>query len=228
MDKKYSVLVVDDEKQIRKILSINLKARGFEYLEAENGKQALAIASEKKPDAIILDLGLPDDNGLNVLLKLREWYASPIIILSVKNSEEDIVKALDSGANDYVTKPSNLNELMARLRVALRVNPNKVNVPIFEEGNLKVDFTTRTVMKNDEFVKLSATEYEILWLFINKSGMLLTHQYIIEQIWGKDDKKEPQYLRVYIGQLRKKIEDDPSNPKFLITESGIGYRFIRG
>jgi two-component system KDP operon response regulator KdpE len=228
MDKKYSVLVVDDEKQIRKILSINLKARGFEYLEAENGKQALAIASEKKPDAIILDLGLPDDNGLNVLLKLREWYASPIIILSVKNSEEDIVKALDSGANDYVTKPSNLNELMARLRVALRVNPNKVNVPIFEEGNLKVDFTTRTVMKNNEFVKLSATEYEILWLFINKSGMLLTHQYIIEQIWGKDDKKEPQYLRVYIGQLRKKIEDDPSNPKFLITESGIGYRFIRG
>lgn len=228
MDKKYSVLVVDDEKQIRKILSINLKARGFEYLEAESGKQALAIASEKKPDAIILDLGLPDDNGLNVLLKLREWYASPIIILSVKNSEEDIVKALDSGANDYVTKPSNLNELMARLRVALRVNPNKVNVPIFEEGNLKVDFTTRTVMKNNEFVKLSATEYEILWLFINKSGMLLTHQYIIEQIWGKDDKKEPQYLRVYIGQLRKKIEDDPSNPKFLITESGIGYRFIRG
>lgn len=228
MDKKYSVLVVDDEKQIRKILSINLKARGFEYLEAENGKQALAIASEKKPDAIILDLGLPDDNGLNVLLKLREWYASPIIILSVKNSEEDIVKALDSGANDYVTKPSNLNELMARLRVALRVNPNKVNVPIFEEGNLKVDFTTRTVMKNNEFVKLSATEYELLWLFINKAGMLLTHQYIIEQIWGKDDKKEPQYLRVYIGQLRKKIEDDPSNPKFLITESGIGYRFIRG
>lgn len=228
MDKKYSVLVVDDEKQIRKILSINLKARGFEYLEAENGKDALKIASEKNPDAIILDLGLPDESGQNILLKLREWYASPIIILSVKNSEEDIVRALDSGANDYVTKPSNLNELMARLRVALRVSPNKINVPIFEEGNLKVDFTSRTVMKNNEFVKLSATEYEILWLFINKSGTVLTQEYIIEKIWGKEDKKEPQYLRVYIGQLRKKIEDDPSNPKFLITESGIGYRFIRG
>lgn len=228
MDKKYSVLVVDDEKQIRKILSINLKARGFEYLEAENGKDALKIASEKNPDAIILDLGLPDESGQNILLKLREWYASPIIILSVKNSEEDIVRALDSGANDYVTKPSNLNELMARLRVALRVSSNKINVPIFEEGNLKVDFTSRTVMKNNEFVKLSATEYEILWLFINKSGTVLTQEYIIEKIWGKEDKKEPQYLRVYIGQLRKKIEDNPSNPKFLITESGIGYRFIRG
>lgn len=227
MDKKNSVLIIDDEKQIRKILSINLKANGYDFMEAGTGKEGILIASNQKPDAIILDLGLPDDDGLNILVKLREWYGGPIIILSVRNSENDIIRALDSGANDYITKPSSLGELMARLRVAFRTSHNnKEDLPVFTEGDLKVDFTTRTVSKSNEVIKLSSTEYSILWLFIHNIGKVLTHKYILKQIWGNDYEEETQYLRVYISQLRKKIEDDAANPKFLLTESGIGYRFV--
>lgn len=225
MDRKKRVLIIDDEKQIRKLLSINLKSGNFEFLEAENGKDGLSSAIAEKPDAILLDLGLPDINGQNVLLKLREWYKGPVIIISVRDNEDDIVKALDSGANDYVTKPFKMPELMARLRVALRTNPFKESEPVFTEGSLKVDFTTRIVTINNEIVKLSSTEYSLLWLLIHNSGKVLTHKYILQKTWGNDYGDETQYLRVYIGQLRKKIEDDPANPKFILTEPGIGYRF---
>lgn len=225
MNKKCSVLIIDDEKQIRKLLSINLKAGNFDFLEAENGKEGLNIAITEKPDIILLDLGLPDEDGLNILVKLREWYKGPIIIISVRDYQEDIVTALDSGANDYVTKPFNMPELMARLRVALRSKPLKESEPIFNKDELKVDFTNRTVTKNNEIIKLSATEYSLLWLLIHNSGKVLTHKHILQKTWGNNYEEETQYLRVYIGQLRKKIEDDPANPKFIITEPGIGYRF---
>ncbi len=228
MDIKQRVLVIDDEKQIRKLLSINLKSGNFEFLEAGSGKEGLKVAADEKPDAIFLDLGLPDEDGLNILLKLREWYRGAIIIISVRDNEDDIVNALDTGANDYVTKPFKMPELMARLRVALRTNPLKECEPVFTEGSLKVDFTNRTVIKNTELVKLSTTEYSILWLFIHNSGKVLTHKYILQQIWGNNYEEETQYLRVYIGQLRKKIEDDPAKPQFILTEPGIGYRFTYG
>jgi two-component system KDP operon response regulator KdpE len=225
MDKKQKILIIDDEKQIRKLLSINLKSSNFDFVEAGNGKEGLNVSKAEKPDAIFLDLGLPDEDGLNILEKLREWYKGPIIIISVRDYQEEIVKALDSGANDYVTKPFKMPELMARLRVALRTNPLRESEPVFTEGSLKVDFTNRTVIKNNEIVKLSTTEYSILWLFIHNSGKVLTHKYILQQTWGSDYEEETQYLRVYIGQLRKKIEDDPANPLFILTEPGIGYRF---
>ncbi len=225
MDRKQKILIIDDEKQIRKLLSINLKNSNFDFLEAENGKEGLTVTVAEKPDAIFLDLGLPDEDGLFILLKLREWYRGPIIIISVRNNEDDIVKALDTGANDYVTKPFKMSELMARLRVSLRINPLKASEPVFTEGSLKVDFTNRTVIKNNEIVKLSTTEYSILWLFIHNSGKVLTHKYILQHTWGNNYEEDTQYLRVYIGQLRKKIEDDTANPQFIITEPGIGYRF---
>lgn len=225
MNKKYKILVIDDEKQIRKLLSINLKSAGFEFLEAENGKEGLEIAINEKPDAIFLDLGLPDIDGQSVLLKLREWYKEPVIIISVRNSEDDVVTALDSGTNDYVTKPFKMPELLARLRVALRSNPIRESEPVFTEGSLKVNFSNRTVYKNNEIIKLSTTEYSILWLFIHNIGKVLTHKYILQHIWGNNYEEETQYLRVYIGQLRKKIEADPAKPDFIITEPGIGYRF---
>ena len=225
MDKKQRVLVIDDEKQIRKLLSINLKSGNYEFLEAGNGKEGLDVAIAEKPDAIFLDLGLPDMDGQSIILKLREWYKGPIIIISVRDSDDEIVTALDSGANDYVTKPFKMPALMARLRVALRTGPLKESEPTFSEGSLKVDFTTRTVLKNNEPVKLSTTEYSLLWLLIQNSGKVLTHKYILQQNWGSNYQEKTQYLRVYIGQLRKKIEDDPANPEFILTEPGIGYRF---
>lgn len=226
MDNKLKVLIIEDEKQIRKLLSINLKAGNFDFLESETGKNGILIASEENPDAIFLDLGLPDEDGLKVLEKLREWYRGPILIISVRNSEDDIVSALDSGANDYITKPFNMGEVMARLRVAMRSNASlKESIPVYYNGSLKVDFTNRTVYKNDEIVKLSSTEYSLLWFFIQNAGKVLTYKYILQKIWGNKHEEENQFLRVYVGQLRKKIEDDPANPKLIFTESGIGYRF---
>ncbi len=225
MIKKQSVLIIDDEKQIRKILQINLEANGYTVLEAETGKEGLALAAANQPGAILLDLGLPDNDGLNILNKIREWYKNPIIILSVRKEEKDIITALDSGANDYLTKPFSPGELLARLRVSFRLNKESENTSIFKTGNLTVDMANRTVMKNNEVVKLTSTEYNLLWLFIQNPGKVVTHKYILERIWGNDYEKETQYLRVYIGQLRKKIEANPANPLMILTESGIGYRF---
>lgn len=222
---KQKILIVDDEKQIRKILSISLNANNYQTIEAEKGKEALEIAVTENPDCIILDLGLPDIDGIKVLAKLREWYSSPIIILSVRKSDKDIITALDNGANDYVTKPFSTGEILARIRVALRNNKSHTN-PIYINHDLTVDLSSRIVKKRDEILKLTTTEYSILWLFIQNENKVITHKYILERIWGNEQADQTQYLRVYIGQLRKKIEDPQSEQQYIVTESGIGYRFI--
>lgn len=222
---KPKILIIDDEKQIRKILQISLTANNYQIIEAENGQQGLNQAVIENPDCIVLDLGLPDIDGINVLSKLREWYAAPIIILSVRRSEKDIIKALDNGANDYVTKPFSTGEILARIRVALRNNHSSTKA-VYVNNNLTVDLSARTVKKSDENIKLTSTEYSILWLFIQNENKVITHKYILERIWGNEHAEQTQYLRVYIGQLRKKIEDDYSDPQYIITESGIGYRFV--
>jgi two-component system KDP operon response regulator KdpE len=174
----------------------------------------------------VLDLGLPDEDGQIVLKKLREWYTKPVMIISVLNSEEDIVTALDNGANDYIIKPFRAAELLARIRSALRLPANINDIPVINFNNLFIDLSARTVKKNNELVKLTATEYNLLALLAKNEGKVLTHHYLLNQIWGPSYINESQYLRVYIVQLRKKIEDDPNRPTHIITESGVGYRFI--
>ncbi|MFD2433326.1 winged helix-turn-helix domain-containing protein [Mesonia maritima] len=171
-----------------------------------------------------LDLGLPDKNGHQVLEELREWYNKPIIILSVLDKEDDIVKALDNGATDYLTKPFRTKELLARIRAALRLAPNENN-SVFMQGNLKVDFQKRLVYKNETIIKLTATEYKLISLFVKNCDKVLTHSYILKEIWGYSYVEETQYLRVFVAALRKKIEKNPNNPEHIITESGVGYRF---
>lgn len=220
------ILVIDDEPQIRKLLDITLSAQQMRVQEAGSGKEGLIAAAMHPPDLVLLDLGLPDDDGQNVLVKLREWYTSPVIILSVRNSEEDIVRALDNGANDYLVKPFRTGELLARIRSALRLAQNRETEPVREFGNLALDFAARTVKKNGEILHLTATEYSLLTLLAQNEGKVLTHQFILKQIWGPAYTTQSQYLRVYIGQLRKKIEDNPNQPRHILTESGIGYRFM--
>lgn len=220
-----SILIVDDEVQIRRLLEITLSANGFKIIEASSGKEGVTLAASQQPNLIILDLGLPDIDGLDVINKLREWYLKPIIILSVRNSEEDIVKALDNGANDYLTKPFRTGELLARIRVALRQSQNTSENPVLEFGALSIDLANHTVRKNNELIKLTSTEYSLLALLAKNEGRVLTHQYILKEVWGMSYIEQTQYLRVFIAQLRKKIEDDPTKPKLLNTESGIGYRF---
>ena len=221
-----TILIIDDEVQMRKLLQITLESNGYHFLSAATAKEGLVTAATHPPDAILLDLGLPDESGHNVLMNLREWYSNPIIILSVQNSEEDIVKALDAGANDYLVKPFRTGELLARLRSALRVKSNEEATPIVDCGNFKIDFAARLVQKNDEVIKLTATEYTLLSLLIKNEGRVLTHQYLLKEVWGPGYINQSQYLRVFIAQLRKKIEHDPNRPIHIITESGVGYRFV--
>lgn len=220
------ILVIDDEVQIRKLLEITLQSNDFTVKEAATAKEGLTMAANHPPDLIILDLGLPDDSGHTVLKKLREWYTRSIIILSVQNSEEDIVKALDNGANDYLVKPFRTGELLARIRSSIRLNISETNMTVLDHGDLKLDLAARTVKRNNEILKLTTTEYTLLVLFAQNEGKVLTHQYLLKQVWGPTYLNESQYLRVYIAQLRKKIENDPNKPQHLITESGVGYRFV--
>jgi len=220
-----NILVIDDEVQIRRLLAITLSANGYRISEASTGKEGLALAATGQPVLIILDLGLPDADGLDILIKLREWYRKPIIILSVRNAEEDIIKALDNGANDYLTKPFRTGELLARIRVTIRQSQGIADNPVLEFGHLVIDIANHIVRKNNEIVKFTSTEFSLLALLARNEGRVLTHQYILREVWGMGYIEQPQYLRVYIAQLRKKIEDDPGNPKLLNTESGIGYRF---
>jgi two-component system KDP operon response regulator KdpE len=219
------ILIIDDELQIRRLLEITLSANNYKISEASTGKEGLALAATSQPILIILDLGLPDADGLDVLKKLREWYEKPIIILSVRNSEDDIVTALDNGANDYLTKPFRTGELLARIRVAIRQSQGISDEPILESGSLTIDLSNHIVRKNNELLKLTSTEFSLLALLARNEGRVLTHQYILKEIWGMGYIQQTQYLRVFIAQLRKKVEDDPSRPKLLNTESGIGYRF---
>lgn len=220
------VLIIDDEAQIRKLLKITLESNGYQVQDAATAKEGLILGANHPPDLILLDLGLPDESGHAVLKKLRDWYSNPIIIISVLNDEENIVLALDGGGNDYIVKPFRTGELLARIRSALRLHQLEENNPVFQCGELSIDFGSRTVKRKGETIKLTATEYALLALFARNEGKVLTHHYILNQIWGPTFVEQSQYLRVYIAQIRKKIEDDPNRPKFLVTESGVGYRFL--
>lgn len=219
------ILIIDDEVQIRKLLEITLQSNSYIVNQAENAKNGLITAENHPPDMIILDLGLPDEDGQSVLQKLREWYTNPILILSVKNNEDDIISALDNGANDYLVKPFRTGELLARIRSALR-NSAAEGDSIIRCDEITIDLEARTIKKNDEAIKLTATEYRLLSLLAKNEGKVLTHQYLLREVWGPGYINQSQYLRVFIAQLRKKIETDANRPEYIITESGIGYRFI--
>lgn len=224
MSNKHNILVIDDEIQIRRLLKIGLEPDGFNVIEAKDGNEGIAKAASFRPDLIILDLGLPDEDGQEILKKIREWSAVPIIILSVRDSEKDIITALDNGADDYLTKPFSTGELMARIRAALRHSQPEQSNPIYTNGPLEVNFTSRIVKKNGVQIKLTATEFSLLALFIRNAGKVITHRYILREIWGQVFSDETQYVRIYIAQLRKKLEESPDHPRLFITESGVGYR----
>jgi two-component system KDP operon response regulator KdpE len=223
---KPEILVIDDELQICKLLEITLESNDFNVTLAHNGKEGIITAANHPPDLILLDLGLPDMSGHDVLKKLREWYYKPILILSVQNDEVNVVKALDNGANDYLSKPFRTGELLARIRTALRSSTvnNDENI-LITCGNLTIDFASRIVRKNGEIIKLTSTEYALLALLAKHEGRVLTHQFLLMQVWGPGYINQSQYLRVFIAQLRKKIENDPNKPEFIVTASGVGYRF---
>lgn len=221
-----AILVIDDEVQIRRLLEITLESNGFNVSSAESAKDGLRIAASHPPDLIVLDLGLPDENGHSVLKKLREWFTNPVLILSVQSNEEDIVKALDNGANDYLVKPFRTGELLARIRSALRNAVSEENNSVIDFNGLNIDLAARTVKKNNAVVKLTVTEYKLIGLLAQHEGKVLTHQYLLREVWGPGYINQSQYLRVFIAQLRKKIETDPNRPAFIITEAGVGYRFI--
>lgn len=225
---KAEILVIDDEPQIRKLLEITLESNDYKVWLAATGKEGIVMAAHHPPELIILDLGLPDKSGHEVLRDLRSWYNKSIIILSVQNNEEDIVKALDNGASDYLNKPFRSAELLARIRAAIRRNqtPNASNILSF--SNLEMDLTARIIKRNNEIIKLTNTEFNLLVLMAKNEGRVLTHQFILKEIWGPGYQNETQYLRVFIGTLRKKVEDNPNHPLHIITESGVGYRFVEG
>ena len=222
---KAEILIIDDEEQIRRTLEITLKSNNYNVTEAATAHEGLVMASNHPPDLILLDLGLPDKDGMTVLQELRQWHTGPIIILSVQNSEDVIIKALDKGANDYLSKPFRTGELLARIRSALRSTIAEDAEPIINTDELQIDLLTRTVRKKGELVKLTNTEYNLLALFARNEGKVLTHQYLLRVVWGPGFINQSQYLRVFIAQIRKKIEDDPNRPMYLLTESGVGYRF---
>jgi two-component system, OmpR family, KDP operon response regulator KdpE len=221
---KVQVLVVDDEVQIRRFLRISLEAGGYHVHEAGIGKEATLIAAKVRPDLIILDLGLPDMDGIDVVKQLREWTKTPIIILSVRDADLDKVAALDAGADDYLTKPFSTEELLARLRVALRHTQPGPETHVFTSGDLQVDLTRRLVTVHGESVKLTPTEYALLRLMVQHAGRVLTHRQILKEVWGPAYIDESHYLRVYFSQLRQKLEENPALPKYLLTEPGVGYR----
>jgi two-component system KDP operon response regulator KdpE len=220
------VLIIDDEEQIRRFLRVALKSHDYDVAEVSTGKDGLREATIFHPDIILLDLGLPDIDGLSVLEQLREWSKIPVIILSVREQEDDKIKALDLGADDYVTKPFNMGELLARMRVAVRHSLNVEDDPVIHAGNLALDLAHRKVFFNNCEIKLTPTEYEILKHLAINIGKVLTHKYLLNQIWGKEYQKESHYLRVYVRSLRRKIEPDPTQPKYIITEPGVGFRLV--
>jgi two-component system KDP operon response regulator KdpE len=220
-----SALVIDDEAQMQRLISISLEANGFRVTTAGTGQAGLAIAAERRHDIILLDLGLPDLKGIAVLKQLREWTQTPVIILTVQDEEADKIEALDSGADDYITKPFNTGEMLARLRAALRRSEKgKVDEPVFRTGHLTVDLAFRRVTSNGENVKLTATEYALLHLFVQHAGKALTHRHILREVWGREHEEDTEYLRVYMTRLREKLETGPNKGSLFITEPGIGYR----
>ncbi len=225
-DKGARILVIDDEKQIRRLLKVALTGHGYEVEEAACGLDGLNKATAYRPDLIILDLGLPDMNGLDVIRQLREWSRIPVIILSVKEHESDKITALDAGADDYVTKPFGMGELLARIRAALRHVAGAGDEPVLKFSDLVIDMARRRVTVNGMEIKLTPTEYDLMKNLAVHAGKVLTHRQLLRTIWGPSYENDTHYLRVYIGQLRRKIENDPSRPRHIITEPGVGYRLL--
>lgn len=225
-----TVLIIDDEPQIRHFLRICLKTEGYKILEAENGEKGLSLCARNTPDLVVLDLGLPDMDGADVLAALREWSNVPVIILSVREREQEKVKALDLGANDYITKPFGVDELLARIRAQLRrYNPNSdkqsVRQVIFDDGKLHIDLSMRKVAVEGEPVRLTPKEFAVLKVLVAANGKIVTQTQLLKDIWGPSHSKDTHYLRILIGRLRQKIKDDPTEQLYLQTESGVGYRF---
>jgi two-component system KDP operon response regulator KdpE len=220
------ILIIDDEKQIRRMLKTALTGFGYDIAEASSGQEGLNQTTMFHPDLIILDLGLPDLDGVEVVRRLREWTEVPIIILSVREQENDKIKAFDAGADDYVTKPFGMGELLARIRVALRHAAKTEDEPVLTFGELTVDLARRRVILRGEELKLTPTEYEILKHLALHAGKVVTHRQLLKAIWGPNYQDETHYRRIYIGQLRRKIEADPSQPSYIVTESGVGYRLV--
>lgn len=222
------ILVIDDEPQMRRLLQRSLEEASYRVLAASTGAEGRRMAETERPDVIVLDLGLPDMDGIEVLRNVRSWTSTPVLILSVRNSEETIIAALDAGADDYLTKPYRSGEMLARIRALLRHRASGDDQRVFRGGGLSVDREKRVVMKAGAEVKLTPIEYALLEYFVENAGKVLTHQMILRRVWGPAHAEETQYLRVYVGQLRKKLERDPSKPEIFLTESGIGYRFGPG
>ncbi|RFA30165.1 DNA-binding response regulator [Alkalilimnicola ehrlichii] len=222
-----TILIIDDEPQIRRFLKIGLGGQGYAVLEAGSGKEGLALCAAKTPDLVILDLGLPDMDGQQVLEELRVWSQVPVIVLSVRSSEAEKIASLDRGADDYVTKPFGAGELNARIRAALRHRPQgEPPLQQFEMRGLSIDLPKRRVVLDGEAIKLSKKEFDLLVLLARYAGRVLTHRQILREIWGAHHEEDTQYLRVYIGQLRQKLGDDPTVPRFILNEPGVGYRFL--
>lgn len=220
------VLVIDDEPQMRRLLRVTLEANGYVVIDAASGQEGIIQAAQCRPEVILLDLGLPDLDGVEVLKRIREWSRVPVIILSVRDRENDKIAALDAGADDFVTKPFGSGELLARLRTTLRRSQPQPAEAIFRTGDLEVDLSARLVRKKGQEVKLTPIEYSLLRLLIIHAGKVLTHRQLLAEVWGPNAVEQTQYLRVHIAHLREKLENDPARPQFLITEPAVGYRAV--
>jgi two-component system, OmpR family, KDP operon response regulator KdpE len=219
------VLVVDDEPQIRRFLRTSLSVHGYRVIEASCGREAITLMTTERPELVLLDLGLPDIDGLEVIHRLREWSMVPIIVISVRGQEAEKIDALDNGADDYVTKPFGMGELLARMRAALRHRLQaELDEPVFHAAGLTVDLARRVVTVDGREVKLTPKEYDLLRVLVTHAGKVITHQHLLREVWGPESVHETHYLRVYIGQLRQKLEPDPAQPRYLLTEPGVGYR----
>lgn len=221
-----SVLIIDDEAQIRRFLGISLRAQGYDVLEAENGASGLETLASRGADAVILDLGLPDLDGHEVLRELRAWSSVPVIVLSVRSGEAEKVKALDAGANDYVTKPFGVQELSARLRALLRLRPEEEQAAVFDDGVLKIDLARRQITCNGEAVALTRKEWSLLNLLMRHSGRVVTQPQLLRELWGPTHEEDTHYLRILVAKLRTKLGDDAAAPRYIQTEAGVGLRFI--
>lgn len=221
-----SVLIIDDEAQIRRFLGISLRAQGYEVLEAENGASGLEMLASRGADAVILDLGLPDLDGHEVLRELRAWSSVPVIVLSVRSGEAEKVKALDAGANDYVTKPFGVQELSARLRALLRLRPEEDQAAVFDDGVLKIDLARRQITRNGEAVALTRKEWSLLNLLMRHSGRVVTQPQLLRELWGPTHEEDTHYLRILVAKLRIKLGDEAAAPRYIQTEAGVGLRFI--
>ena len=223
---KHTVLIIDDEVQIQKLLSITLESAGYNVVSSYTLKEGISTAGIHPPDLILLDIGLPDGSGQDGLKRIREWYQGPIVMLTVMNDEDNIIKAFDNGANDYLSKPFRTGELLARIRSLMRLTPQAQQDTIFTSGDISIDFVGRIVRKNNLIIKLTATEYNLLSLLAKYQGRIVTQAFLLKEVWGPSYQKESHYLRIFIAQLRKKIEDNPTIPIHIITEASIGYRFM--